>query len=196
MTPSVPSPDTFVLRCATPLERAQARLLNRRIVRRLAAGIPLAAVFTAFIMLILALVPPSPLTYVIAVTPPALVAVDYARAVYAAFGLRRLERMLRRLELWMTADGVAYRCAAGHFSVPWSAVREISIETPKGRAGRRVELLVVRAENWPGPLAAYGSRRRPAAVVMPITNSPVTRDWIVAAIRARRDGGVPDRSLT
>lgn len=201
MNPSVPSPDTFVLRRATPLERAAARKLNRRIVVTLAVGVLLAVAYTAYAAFVLVFVPPSALAYLIAAALPALAASTYSHTLYAAFRLRRLARMLRGLELWMTPDGVAYRCAAGHFSVPWSSVREISIEAPKGRADHRVEFLFVHAENWPGPLAAYGSRRRPAAVVMPIAGSPVTRDWTVAEIRARRDGGTrhspaPPRSLT
>lgn len=68
----------------------------------------------------------------------------------------RAERQLADTELWMSPYGAGYRCAAGYFEVPWSAVRWIGYDTRVG--GAPTATLRIQSDEWLGPVQTLSYR--------------------------------------
>lgn len=69
---------------------------------------------------------------------------------------RHARKQLAETELWLSPYGAEYRCAAGHFEVPWSAVRLIGFDRWPGPAP--TALLRVESFAWKGPVRTLSHR--------------------------------------
>lgn len=74
---------------------------------------------------------------------------------------RQMNRDMLHLQLALTGMGVTYASAAGTYSAPWTAVRQVRL-----RSHRRAPYLVIDVAGWGGPLARCGGVERLALTLV------------------------------
>jgi hypothetical protein len=103
----------------------------------------------------------------------------------------RLARALRGAEVELSADGVAYVCAAGRFAVPWASVGRVTVvDRPRDLRGRDRSLLVVAAAGWDGPVGAAAGNGRTPRLRLPLRALTVDRTELSDAVRHLSGGRI------
>jgi len=96
-----------------------------------------------------------------------LVLIPISAALYSCYVARaqlrwrRMNREMFNLQLALTTLGVTYASAAGTYSAPWTAVRQVRL-----RSHRHSPYLVIDVDGWGGPLARAGGVERLALTLV------------------------------
>ncbi|MCA1189316.1 MULTISPECIES: PH domain-containing protein [unclassified Saccharopolyspora] len=128
---------------------------------------------------------PGPSRWLVAVPVVAVACSCYVAR--AQLRWRRINRDMFHLQVALTDAGVTYASAAGTYSAPWSAVRQVRLRTHRARS----PYVVIDVDGWGGPLSECGGTDR---LALTLTGTGLRPREVSRAVHQLSGGQVTTRN--